>query len=64
MAILMALAGLAVAGLSIWWLYSQKPTYGVEIGTAAAEHRAYLSTDARLIDAIVDALNQAVQDRG
>jgi hypothetical protein len=61
---LLAIIGIAavVAGLLIW--RSQGPTFTVLLGTAGTETHTQTSPDKRVIDAIVDAISQAIINRG
>ena len=62
------LVGLAVCSLVVWALSSfirnAKPTYSVEVTTAAGEKSLLSSQDRAVPQAIVDALVQALADRG
>jgi Na+/serine symporter len=62
--VIMALIGLAVAAMSVWWRIVQRPSYGVVICTAAGENRAYVTRDEDEVERIIGALNDAITERG
>jgi hypothetical protein len=56
--------GLAVVGLGVLWASRIRPRYAVIICTAATERKALISPDKHYVDEIIDALNEAIIDRG
>jgi len=60
---LFSLALMAVSGAICWWMM-RKPLYGVELCTSAGEFQAYVSRNEAEIDRIIEAIEQAIVDRG
>jgi hypothetical protein len=56
--------GVVVAGLAGVWLLLQKTRYAVVLCTAACEQQAYVTTDSGEVDAIANAIDKAITDRG
>jgi hypothetical protein len=55
---------LMMVGLGILWWAMQSTLYAVEICTAAREFKAFKSKDKAEIDEIIEAIEQAISDRG
>ena len=58
------LLGVALIVAGVWWATQIGPTYAVILCSAARERRVFASPREREIDEIVEALNQAIIDRG
>ncbi len=56
--------GLLVLGLGIFWFRSLKPTYVIVLNSASGELQALSSYDIDHISGIVEAITQAIVDRG
>jgi hypothetical protein len=62
-ALFLAAGALFSVGGIVWWLL-QSPKYAVELRTAAGEFQAYVSAEEEIVDSIVEAVEQAIIDRG
>lgn len=46
------------------WLALQRATYSIQLSSASGESRALVSKESKFIKSVVDALNQAIVERG
>jgi L-lactate permease len=53
-----------LAGIYLAWKFKPKQIYYVQISTSGGDQRAYASYDPNEIQEIVDAINQAIINRG
>lgn len=56
--------GIILIALGIWWFISIKNEYAVRISTNAGEANSIVSKDRVYVQKIVDALNEAIINRG
>ena len=59
-----AFGALALIGGGIAWLILQKPSYVIILNSASGETEALLSKDGTYIKNVVDAINNAIIERG
>jgi len=56
--------GAFVGGLGILWWREMKPKYRVTLGSASGENHALASTNREYVEQIVNAMNEAIIERG